>query len=189
MSRKINVEMTRAEYEEFKKWRSRVSFSFEKMDKQHFYKFIKSQVPKDLIDEEEIYQDDSLETFVESLSYCIFSNLERPNIEFDLENFDCSNDWSHVRTGWDEEHHWLAFMAGGDWEIPVFGILYSDGYRLRCYIPENGNCYNRSTMTAWQEEPKHLEGKDPKEFYDFELMMDDIESHFNLDPEKNQEKS
>lgn len=181
--KKIKVEMTQVEYEEFKKWKSLSSFTFQKMTKDEFYEFVKSQVPKDLIDDSEISQSDSLETFVDAFSYIIMSNVNKPNVEFDLENFDCSNEWSHVKTGWDKKHGWLSFMSGGDWEIPIFGILYNDGSKLQCYIPQNGNCYNAETMMAWQEEPESFKGKDVKELYDLDLMVKDILYHFNLDEE------
>jgi hypothetical protein len=40
-------------------------------------------------------------------------------------------------------------MAGGDWEQPIFYIIYWDGKSLRGYIPTDGNPYNRSTKMAY----------------------------------------
>ena len=40
-------------------------------------------------------------------------------------------------------------MAGGDWEQPIFYIVYWDGKSLRGYIPTDGNPYNRSTKMAY----------------------------------------
>jgi len=40
-------------------------------------------------------------------------------------------------------------MAGGDWEQPIFYIVYWDGKSLRGYIPTDGNPYNRSTKYAY----------------------------------------
>lgn len=181
MKREFTVKMNSVEYESYKKWRSLAGFSMEKLSKTEFYELVKDHVPDHLLEGQEIFQQDSLETFVEEAAYCVFASIEKPNITFDLENLDCSNDWSHVKTGWDEEHGWLAFMSGGDWEIPVFGILYFDGVKLKCYVPEKGNCYDPVKMTAWQEEPPELEGKSMRELYDLELMTQDIRHRFNLD--------
>lgn len=43
----------------------------------------------------------------------------------------------------------VAGMAGGDWECPVFFILYHDGKAIRGYVPTAGNCFNKKTKTAW----------------------------------------
>jgi hypothetical protein len=39
--------------------------------------------------------------------------------------------------------------AGGDWETPVFFIIYWDGTKLRGYIPEDGNLWNTDTKQAY----------------------------------------
>lgn len=38
-----------------------------------------------------------------------------------------------------------GISAGGDWEIPVFFIIYWDGTQLRGYIPKKGNPWNTTT--------------------------------------------
>lgn len=43
----------------------------------------------------------------------------------------------------------LGFAAGGDWESPIIGILYLHDGKMRGFIPDQGNHYNRDTMTAW----------------------------------------
>ena len=47
---------------------------------------------------------------------------------------------------------YLGISAGGDWEIPLFYILYFDGTKLRGYIPTDGNHWNTDTMTAYGSE-------------------------------------
>lgn len=42
--------------------------------------------------------------------------------------------------------------AGGDWEYPVFMIIYFDGYRFRGYIPTCGNMYNTDLKCAFGSE-------------------------------------
>ena len=42
-----------------------------------------------------------------------------------------------------------GMVAGGDWESPVFFIVYFDGDRLRVYIPTLGNPWNTNTKRAY----------------------------------------
>ncbi len=42
-----------------------------------------------------------------------------------------------------------GFCAGGDWEFPVFFIVYWDGKKLRGYIPTEGNPWNTTTKEAY----------------------------------------
>jgi hypothetical protein len=39
--------------------------------------------------------------------------------------------------------------AGGDWEHPVFFILYCDGPNIRAYVPKEGNPWNKRTKSAY----------------------------------------
>ena len=43
----------------------------------------------------------------------------------------------------------LGMSAGGDWENPVFFIIYWDGSKLRAYVPTDGNTYNTDTKEAY----------------------------------------
>ena len=43
----------------------------------------------------------------------------------------------------------LKILAGGDWELPVFFVIYFDGKKLRAYVPAYGNCYNADTKEAF----------------------------------------
>jgi len=43
----------------------------------------------------------------------------------------------------------FAGLAGGDWEEPLFLIMYHDGKTFRGYIPVEGNVFNRSTKSAF----------------------------------------
>ncbi|RDJ34980.1 MAG: hypothetical protein DWQ19_09100 [Crenarchaeota archaeon] len=40
-------------------------------------------------------------------------------------------------------------QAGGDWEHPVFFILYWDGKEIRGYVPKEGNVYNLKEKSAF----------------------------------------
>lgn len=41
------------------------------------------------------------------------------------------------------------FLAGGDWEYPVFMMLYWDGKDFRCYIPSYGNTFDPKEKVAY----------------------------------------
>lgn len=46
----------------------------------------------------------------------------------------------------------LGIQAGGDWEDPVFFIVYYDGNKMRAYIPTYGNMVNQDFKTAFGSE-------------------------------------
>lgn len=46
----------------------------------------------------------------------------------------------------------LGVQLGGDWEYPIFTILYDDGKKIRCYTPSYGNTINLDTKTAFGSE-------------------------------------
>lgn len=68
---------------------------------------------------------------------------------------------------------YLGVAAGGDWEIPVFFIIYWDGKKLRGYIPEKGNLWNTTTKAAY--------GND--ETADLKNCCKRWPDHFNMDME------
>lgn len=45
----------------------------------------------------------------------------------------------------------IGVTAGGDWEYPVYFIIYldKDGHTLRGYIPKDGNVWNYKTKSAF----------------------------------------
>lgn len=48
----------------------------------------------------------------------------------------------------------LGFIAGGDWEQPIYGIIYSLNDKLYGYIPEQGNYFNTKHMSAFGNNPE-----------------------------------
>lgn len=50
--------------------------------------------------------------------------------------------------------------TGGDWEDPVFLILYWDGNDIHTYIPKRGNMVNMDAMTAFGSEDDTMESSD-----------------------------
>ena len=71
-------------------------------------------------------------------------------IRFDLENFEygSGNDDLVGFRSLDNGFTFLGITSGGDWESPVFWIVYWDGKGLRGYIPTDGNCFNPKTKMA-----------------------------------------
>ena len=62
--------------------------------------------------------------------------------------------------------------AGGDWESPVHFVLYIDPKnKLRCYIPREGNPYNKEYMQAYGNND---EDDDIEHDSDINEMMKDI---------------
>lgn len=77
----------------------------------------------------------------------------------------------------------LGASAGGDWEVPVYFILYWDGKSIRGYVPENGNQWNTTTKQAYgndpEEDAKNVKLLSPQlDFIKDELTIDEIEWQF-----------
>lgn len=47
---------------------------------------------------------------------------------------------------------YCGMIAGGDWETPVYFIIYHDGKDFRGYVPEVGNTFNPKTRSAYGNE-------------------------------------
>ena len=74
-------------------------------------------------------------------------------IEFDDENLyftesQCQGDDCGIKT-LDNGLTYLGAYGGGDWELPVYFIIYWDGKKLRGYIPTDGNVFNHYTKMAF----------------------------------------
>lgn len=75
-------------------------------------------------------------------------------VSFDLENVaDSPKDFGPSSIiGFHTEASGLTYCgiaAGGDWEHPVFFIVYWDGKKLRGYVPTEGNPWNTDTKSAY----------------------------------------
>jgi hypothetical protein len=77
-------------------------------------------------------------------------------VEFDFENYEYvkGSGYNGCKdiTGYNVTSHGLPYwgwVAGGDWEMPVFFIIYWDGKNLRGYIPKDGNTWNTDTKKAY----------------------------------------
>jgi hypothetical protein len=147
----------------------------------------------------------------EKVSYIIYKlvdgKLEEDlkKVDFDFENTDTSDD-DGVGFQSIDNFYYFGVTAGGDWEFPVYFILYFDeNFDLRAYIPEKGNCYNIKLQSAFgnnveREEEQYNQGysNQPttvriqyndtdavKEQYGFELdddeeFMNDYDTNFRI---------
>lgn len=97
--------------------------------------------------------------------------------------------------------------AGGDWEHPVFFVIYWDGKKLRVYVPTDGNPWNTDTNWAYgnneeadwknakkrwpdifrNSKPDHI---DAGSFdFDWSLILADIKSRIIAKPDPGKKKS
>jgi hypothetical protein len=73
-------------------------------------------------------------------------------VSFDLENVSAKAFGPKTVMGYHTEPNGLTycgFAAGGDWEHPVYFMVYWDGKKLRGYVPTEGNPWNRMSNTAY----------------------------------------
>lgn len=118
----------------------------------------------------------------------IASDLKK--CEFDMENVDCKSgyDGADKIAGFRTLPNGLTYLgvsAGGDWESPIFFIIYSDGKHLRAYMPKDGNPWNTDTKQAYGNDEESDNKNAKKRFgvnhydeahLDADLIIKDIES-------------
>lgn len=117
-------------------------------------------------------------------------------VKFSFENFECPGPNAYGKgslLGFKTLSNGMTYCgmsAGGDWEYPVFFIVYWDGKKLRGYVPTDGNPWNTTTKEAygnkdvedlknakkrWPEAYKDAESIDSSDFEaDDKLMLEDI---------------
>lgn len=95
---------------------------------------------------------------------------DEKDIQVDHENIKIDwSDWNAMWSGTAEPAKYLGVhtingltfcgaLTGGDWENPVFVILYWDGKDVHIYIPKRGNTVNMDAMTAFGSEGDEFEG-------------------------------
>ena len=86
----------------------------------------------------------------------------RKDIKFsvDAENILTDEDGDDQYLGLHETSTGLVYyglMMGGDWEVPVFLIIYWDGKKLRAYVPSYGNLVNLDAGCAFGSEEDNLD--------------------------------
>lgn len=130
--------------------------------------------------------------------YMNYSNItplvekDLSKIEFDTENITRENEKFGPENllGYnvlDNGMSYYGVLAGGDWQDPVYFIIYFDGKNLRGYIPKNGNLYNTDTKKAYGDDQKADLKNARKRWKDDENLKDDdfdIVGHFDYDEEE-----
>ena len=119
-----------------------------------------------------------IEEFINSND--IYTNLESmsKDIQFDFENISFHQEYEKKfyyqnLTGYKtlpNGFQYYGMWAGGDWEYPVFFILYFDD-RIKVYVPKSGNIYNHETNEAYGNDGE-INEDDYKE--DENLILQDI---------------
>lgn len=106
--------------------------------------------------------------------YAIKSHVSKDmKVEFDLENFEFESSKFEPLAGlhtFDNGLTFLGITSGGDWENPVFWIVYWDGKSIRGYIPSEGNNYNKKLKSAYGNNEDDEEAGE----FDWDKMEADI---------------
>lgn len=85
-------------------------------------------------------------------------NEDWSKIDFDRENFYVCNkhvgddEWQVGFQKLENGFTYVGVVSGGDWEHPIYAIIYHDGKQFRGYIPTKGNIFNPVTKTAFGSE-------------------------------------
>lgn len=118
-----------------------------------------------------------------TISSQIMADLKIP---FDWENFEFERRsfGPYKLMGINTLKNGLTFCgmcAGGDWEEPIFFIVYWDGKKLRAYIPTKGNPYNTQERRAYGNSDSDEDNKLSRDdlpingdSFDADLIIEDI---------------
>lgn len=138
------------------------STSLESMFAKEWKTYVKAESEYYEIEDDWSFANPPEETF-DFLSNYLFDKLyadlskvvfDMENCDWDGENFtsdDMLGDNGSQILGYNRLDNGLEYfgvLAGGDWEIPLFFIIYTDGKKLRAYIPTYGNSFNAELGTA-----------------------------------------
>jgi len=88
-----------------------------------------------------------------TLTTKVESDLSKVDFDCENESIDtCYLDGFEHLIGYHSLDNGLSFLGvngGGDWEYPLFYLIYWDGKALRGYIPKEGNSWNYHTHEAF----------------------------------------
>lgn len=88
-------------------------------------------------------------------------------VDFDLEN--CYIEKTNIMSS---GIPYIVFRCGGDWQEPVYAIIYFDGMNLRGYVPKDGNTYDVKNKKAYDADVAYTP--------DFSKMFTDIENRIKV---------
>lgn len=128
--------------------------------------------------------DDALESHELCNHPSIADDLKK--VQFDLENFSCQEAYGFnpdalAKLIGLQYHFPLTFLgcnAGGDWECPIFFIIYWDGKKLRAYIPADGNSWSKKTKSAFGNHDD--EPADDAPNFDAKKLLQDIKARITV---------
>jgi hypothetical protein len=116
-------------------------------------------------EEDDGYDGENAWRFVQNLMWCdpiikkdIKFNVDRENVLTPEDGYDEYLGMHTLPNGLT----YYGIIMGGDWEIPMFMIIYWDGKKLRCYIPSYGNLVNLDFGCAFGSEEDSLDDEDKK---------------------------
>jgi hypothetical protein len=107
-------------------------------------------------------------------------------VEFDFENRSCSDNFGKYTKSLIGIHQtksgitFLGCNAGGDWEQPVFFLIYWDGKEFRGYVPKEGNVYDKKKKIAFGNEDEDEEDFDAWKNFNESEILKDIEQRFEI---------
>ena len=124
--------------------------------------------------------DEIMETFLhEVVGFSnSLANKDVQKIDFDFENSEISNEGEKALP---DGTRIIWAYAGGDWEYPVYFVLYLDpDNHIRAYVPKDGNTYCHKCKCAWgtcecndeKDSEDHLNDDDYGP--DFDAMYKDV---------------
>ena len=123
-----------------------------------------------------------MDCYLKYLTPTVIKDLSK--IEFDAENRCTGMCHFTAKTPDIMEAHttstgvtYYGCIFGGDWENPIYFIIYWDGKELRGYIPTDGQCYDEECKAAYgsgeNEEPEDRE-------HDPVALLADIENRIEI---------
>lgn len=130
------------------------------------YKISKDELKNKLMDEAKKY-DENIEDYIQATNILLKSKfiIKDMKILANSENFTIKKDLIFGKTikgdpllGFHTLPNGFTFLGiqlGGDWEYPIFTILYDDGKKIRCYTPSCGNCVNLDFKCAFGSEGEY----------------------------------
>ena len=109
------------------------------------------------------------------------------SVQFDRENISSEDEFLEIAKGTghlsdilgfheEDSFCWFGINAGGDWENPVFFIVYYDGKNFRAYFPEAGNVFNEHTKDALGNDPSDPDDAEAS----VELLKEDFLSRIEI---------
>jgi hypothetical protein len=103
------------------------------------------------------------------------------HVDFSWENTTITKEKGAPYCGYQSigDFDFFGILAGGDWEMPIFFLLYLDRKkRIRAFVPDKGQEWNRKTRMVYGN---HVDDPDVDEFNpDWTVIKDCIIHKFNI---------